>query len=188
MTRPLPRTAPPPQGPEAARLPEGCRWFVVVSQPRKEGWARLNLERQGFACFAPTIRKTVRHARRHREKLVPLFPRYLFVALDLGRHQWRSVRGTFGVTTLVMEGERPRPVPPGIVETLAAASDGAGGYDFEAELQPGQKVRFLAGPFADRIGTLTALDEGGRVRVLLELLGAEREIAAASGNLIPAGG
>ena len=32
-------------------------------------------------------------------------------------------------------------------------------------------IRVTAGPFADLVGTLQSLDDGGRVRVLLDILG-----------------
>ena len=55
----------------------------------------------------------------------PIFPRYLFVVLDLDRDRWRSVNGTFGVARLVMmAGDRPQPAPHGVVEALVALADG----------------------------------------------------------------
>ena len=48
----------------------------------------------------------------------PLFPRYLFVILDLERDRWLSVRSTVGVSRLFTQDGRPVPVPVGIVESL----------------------------------------------------------------------
>ena len=56
----------------------------------------------------------------------PFFPGYLFIVLDLTRHQWRSVNGTFGVSRLVMRGDQPHPAPRGVVEALIAAADARG--------------------------------------------------------------
>jgi hypothetical protein len=53
-----------------------------------------------------------------------------------------------------MDGERPRAVPAGVVEALIEAADGSGGFDFRDRLRAGETVRFLAGPFADRLGRL----------------------------------
>lgn len=119
--------------------------------------------------------------------LRPLFPRYLFVALDPDRDPWQAVRGTIGVSALVMAGERPCPVPAGVVEALAAAVDGAGGFDFRKRLVPGTQVRFLTGPFADRLGRLVTMDDRERVGVLLEILGGERLVEAGITDLLPAG-
>ncbi len=167
---------------------EGPRWYVVRSRPHKELYAATNLQNQAFRTFVPQISKTVRHARRTKTVSAPLFPRYLFVSLDLSRDLWRSVRGTFGVSCLVMDGDRPRPVPQGLVEQLIAITNGTGGIDFRAALTPGQHVRFITGPFAEKIGRLVSLDDAGRVAVLLEILGSERQITVAPEALMPVAG
>jgi transcriptional antiterminator RfaH len=169
----------------AAVFPEGPRWYVVRSRPHKEFYAAANLQNQAFRTFIPQISKTIRHARRTKTVLAPLFPRYLFVSLDLSRDRWRSVRGTFGVSCLVMDGDRPRPVPQGLVEQLIATTNETHGVDFRERLTLGQSVRFLTGPFAEKIGRLVNLDDADRVAVLLEILGAEREIAVAPEVLMP---
>ena len=172
----------------AVDFPGGPRWYVAQSRPHKELYAAANLQNQGFRTFIPQISKTVRHSRRTKTVLAPLFPRYLFVSLDLARDRWRSVRGTFGVSCLVMDGDRPRPVPQGLVEQLIATTNGTGGFNFRDALTLGQNVRFLTGPFADKIGRLVSLDDAGRVAVLLKILGSERQIAVAPEVLMPAAG
>src|ERR1700722_9013872 len=88
------------------------RWYLVHTLPRSEERARLHLEEgQGFRTHLPQILKTVRHARKLRMVRAPLFPRYLFVILDLGRDRWLSVRSTFGVSNLFTCEDRPIPVP-----------------------------------------------------------------------------
>lgn len=166
-------------------FPFGPRWYVVQSRPHKELYAATNLQNQNFRTFIPRIGKTVRHSRRTKTVLAPLFPRYLFVSLDLTRDRWRAVRSTFGVSCLVMDGDRPRPAPQGLVEQLIATTSGTGGVDFRHRLILGQSVRFLTGPFADRIGRLVNLDDADRVEVLLEILGSDRQVAVSPEALIP---
>jgi len=166
-------------------LVDGERWFVVQSRPRQELYAAQQLSRQEFHTFVPRLRKTVRHARRQHSVLAALFPRYLFVALDLERDRWRSVLGTFGVTTMIMDGERPRPVPPGVVEGLGGIAGSDGAVDFGDRLQVGSDVRFLDGPFAEQIGRILRLDERGRVAVLLEVMGGARTVRAHAASLLP---
>ncbi|BCX19572.1 MAG: transcription antitermination protein NusG [Geminicoccaceae bacterium] len=166
-------------------LGPGERWYCVHTQPRREAWAFENLSRQGFRGWLPLLARTVRHARRVRTVATALFPRYGFVALDLARDRWRSVNGTFGVIGLIMDGDRPRPVPRGVVEGLQALADADGVVRYGLEVAVGQKVRVLAGPFADRLATVTRLDEKGRVAVLLEILGAERPVILQREQLLP---
>jgi transcriptional antiterminator RfaH len=163
-----------------------ARWYVVHAQPNKEALAVVNLERQGFRAFLPQVARTVRHARQVRHVLRPLFPRYLFVSLNVDVDRWRAVRSTHGVSGLIMEGEGPRAAPADLVEGLIAAVDGAGGFDFRRQLVAGSQVRFLSGPFADRLGRIVEMSDAERVRVLLEILGTEREVEVNAANLLPA--
>ena len=188
---PVAKPTSPSTGNGAAGSPvlgPGERWFVVQSQPKKELYAAAQLANQDFRPFVPRLRRTVRHARKTRTVLAALFPRYLFVALDLEHARWRSILGTFGVATMIMDGERPRPVPPGVVESLAQIADRTGAVTFAHGLTAGQEVRFLDGPFAEQIGRVTRLDDKGRVAVLLEIMGGERVVAAHASSLLPVRG
>ncbi|WGJ16198.1 transcriptional activator RfaH [Methylocapsa sp. D3K7] len=149
----------------------GERWFLAYTAPYREAIAKTHLGRQGFRSFLPRYVKTVRHARKMRDVIAPMFPRYLFVALNLERDRWRSVASTTGVTNLFMMDDRPVPVRQGIVETLIQSADTAGRLRFFESLEPGQKVRLIAGPFAQTLGILRKLNDTGRVEVLLEIMG-----------------
>ncbi len=158
-------------GAERRLLAPGQRWYLAHTLPHKETTAEMRLADQGFHVFLPRRLKTVRHARRMRTVNAPLFPRYLFVAFDIDRAQWRSINGTIGVATLFMARERPLAVPDGVVETLIQSSDRGGCLRFDSELTPGQQVRLIAGPFTETLGVLDHLDARGRVEVLLNIMG-----------------
>ena len=146
------------------------RWFVAHTLPKGERKAEMHLCAQGFRTYLPQIKKTIRHARQFKNVQVPLFPRYIFLILDLARDRWLSVRSTVGVSSLFTCDGRPVPVPAGVVEGLIEHSDGKlTGLD--AGLTRGQSVRILSGPFADLVGTLDRLDDTGRTRVLLDIMG-----------------
>ena len=89
----------------------------------------------------------------------------------------QRVNGTFGVASLIMGVEQPIPVPRGIVETLAAATESSGTIPLDPDLEIGQMVRILSGPFAETLCRLVRLDDEGRVRVLLKFMGAELSAA-----------
>ena len=59
------------------------RWFVAHTHPHAEAKATSHLNRQGFEIYFPRYLKRRRHARRIETVAAPLFPRYLFVAVDL---------------------------------------------------------------------------------------------------------
>lgn len=108
-----------------------------------------------------------------------MFPRYIFIILDVGRLRWRSVNGTLGVQRLITDGERPLAVARGVVETLIQSSDQRGALIYKADdLAIGDRVELVAGPFAGSLGVLQRLDGAGRVQVLLELLGGAVKVTA----------
>src|SRR5215472_2009038 len=166
--------------------PADCeRWYVVHSLPFAEARAEAQLRIQGFRTFQPKRHKTVRHARRLRTVEAPYFPRYLFIILDLACDRWRSVNGTFGVSRLVMRGDQPHPVPRGVIEALIAAADARGILELSEQLRVGGPVRLMAGPFAEQLAVLDHLDDCGRVRVLLDILGRQVAISIATNHVIP---
>lgn len=154
---------------------DGTRWYLVKAHTGRELLAAHHLQNQGFATFLPKQLKTVRHARRLRVTLAAFFPGYLFVSLDLGRDRWRSVNGTMGVAHLVSRSERPAPVPRGVVEALMAAADARDVLQ-GPPLRAGQTVRITAGAFADQLAVIDRLDDAGRVRVLLEIVGRQAPV------------
>jgi transcription elongation factor/antiterminator RfaH len=162
------------------------RWFLAHTLPKSEWKAELHLGAQGFRSFQPQIRKTIRHARQLKTIRAPLFPRYLFVILDLERDRWLSVRSTVGVSSLFSSRDgRPVPVPIGIVESLIARSEDSL-TRLDSDLVKGQQVRILTGPFVDFVGTLDRLNEAGRVRVLLAMMGTVVPLTLHRSALAPA--
>jgi transcriptional antiterminator RfaH len=149
------------------------RWFVVHTQPHAEIKASSHLVRQGFDVYCPRYLKRRRHARRIETVAAPLFPRYLFVAVDLAAQRWRSIFSTVGVSRLVCNGDEPSALPDGIVEALRCCED-AGGFiklDQRPRFRPGETVRVLDGAFSACLGLFEGMADRERVAILLDLLG-----------------
>lgn len=162
------------------------RWYVVKTLPRRELFAAQQLANQGFTTFLPKQVKTVRHARRVRTGLAAFFPSYLFVEIDVERERWRSINGTYGVSHLVTQGERPIPAPAGVIEDLIASADERGVLVEGPWLKIGQEVRITHGPFVDHVAIIDRFGNAEGVRVLLEIMGAIVPIEAKREHLIAA--
>jgi transcriptional antiterminator RfaH len=149
------------------------RWYVVQTQPHAEGKAARHLNRQDFVTYLPRYLKKRRHARRVDEVAAPLFPRYLFVSMDVATQRWLSIRSTFGVTQLVCHGDRPAAVPDEVIEALRRREDASGlvKLDRRPQFAPGQKVSVLYGAFQDCCGLYEGMSGKERVAILLDLLG-----------------
>ena len=148
-------------------------WFVAHTQPHAETRAIANLHRQGFETYLPRYLKRRRHARKVDIVPTPLFPRYVFIAIDLERQRWLSIRSTFGISRLVGQADAPLPVPPGIVEGLMSRHDEDGFVRLKAPpgLKPGDKVRVLGGAFEESLGLFEQMTDEQRITILLDLMG-----------------
>lgn len=153
--------------------PGAFQWYVVRTHPHAENKAAAHLQRQGFKIYLPRYTKHRRHARRTGVAAAPLFPRYLFVAIDVVNQRWRAIRSTFGVTELLCRGDIPVPVASEIVECLRRREDGAGFVRLNVDRRffAGDAVRVVGSAFSDCIGLFEAMTDGERVSVLLDLLG-----------------
>jgi transcriptional antiterminator RfaH len=149
------------------------RWYVVQTHPHAEAKAADHLARQGFAVYLPRYLKRRRHARRIETVAAPLFPRYVFVAIDTATQRWRAVQSTIGVARLVCRGDEPASVADGVVENLK----GREGADSFIRLDPrprfalGEKIRVLDGVFSTCLGIFEGMTDSERVAILLDLLG-----------------
>jgi transcriptional antiterminator RfaH len=150
----------------------GCRWYVVHTQPNSESRALNHLERQGFTTYLPRYRKRRRHARRVETVVAPLFPRYLFVAVDMAVQRWRSIYSTVGVSRLIGAGDEPTPIADDLIADLKQReADGIIQLQQRPQYRPGERLRVLDGAFVECHGLFDGMTDGERVRILLDLLG-----------------
>jgi transcriptional antiterminator RfaH len=167
-------------------LDEGEHWYAVYAQPHWESIAQLRIRAQNFRTFLPLHSTTVHHARKRQTVLAPLFPRYLFVVIHLKRDRWRVINSTRGVTSLIMREGLPIQIRSGVVETLLNSSTPEGEVCFCSGMTPGSRVRLVAGPFAGQLGILRDLSRSGRVRVLIEMMGAHIPTELRDRAVVPA--
>jgi transcriptional antiterminator RfaH len=152
---------------------ETSPWYVVQTQVNAEAKAARNLVRQGFEIYLPRYLKRRSHARKIEEIAAPLFPRYLFVRIDMATQRWRSIQSTFGVSRLVCNGTDPAPVAQQVLSSLRAREDERSyvRLDQRPKFVLGEKVRVLAGAFAENLGLFDGQADRDRIAILLDLLG-----------------
>lgn len=158
-------------------------WIVVNCQPHRESVALENLRRQAFNCYCPMIRRQVRHARRTYESVRPLFPNYVFVALDFGRQSWRSLLSTRGVRGVISCGEAPSMLGSEIIEELRAREIDGAVTRPTAPFRIGQRVGIVRGALDGLVATIVDLDEKDRIVVLLDLLNRPVRVSVKSESL-----
>lgn len=171
--------------PELAQADRSAtHWFCIQHHSGFGPQVRFGLRSEGFEVHWPRL---VDRVPRKDDVLRPLFPGYMFLGVEEGQ-RWNKALGVNRVVGLVglREFGRPTPVPGIIVERLIAR---AGAIDLPIDETPearsskprramnSGKVRICEGPFEGFEGMLREDNGEARVRVLLEVLGAEREIA-----------
>lgn len=147
-------------------------WFVVATKPNSEKIAEFNLRQQEFEVFLPLIEKTRRHARRVENVLRPFFPGYLFVQFDAAIMSWHSINGTIGVRHILTNNGRPQAVGGNFVEALLCKLNERGAVNEQQQyFAVGSKVEVAVGAMKGHLSTILSADSGGRVNILLAMMG-----------------
>lgn len=163
-------------------------WYVVQTHPHAEAKAAAHLERQGYSIYLPRYLKRRRHARRIEIVPAPLFPSYLFVTIDMLTQRWYSIRSTIGVSRLVCRGEEPAVLPTAAIHQLQSRHNDAGfvQLDLRPKFTPGDKIRIVAGAFAECFGLYEGMADRERVAVLMDLLGRKVRVVLDSDTIAAA--
>ena len=161
----------------------GTTWFLAQFKPNSHNIAERNLTRQGFHTFLPMQEETKRARGKFITQMRPLFPGYMFVALDMLLGSWRAVNSTYGITRLVSLGKEPTPVPLDLVSQLMLRCDREGKLLPPKLLQPGDEVLLTKGPFTDFVATIERIAPDRRIYVLMELMGAKTRVAVNAEHL-----
>lgn len=167
------------------------RWFLVLTKPSREGVARINLERQGYTVYYPRLSRRRMHRGRWIERIVSLFPRYLFVRLDMARQSLAPVTSTLGVTSIVRFGGAPASIPDAVVSQLMNRADPESGLhrlECDRSLRPGSAVEVVSGAFEGLRGIFEYECGHERVVVLLGLLGRRTPVRIPARIVVPAFG
>jgi transcription elongation factor/antiterminator RfaH len=148
--------------------PNQKEWYVVFSKPHKEEFAQFHLRLKGLETFFPRL--MLPEFSHKNKRIVPLFPNYLFVHINLTLN-YDQVRWAPGVKTLVNFGGNPLPLDAKIAENLLQQADHDGIIAAQSDLKIGQEVQIRGGPFDGVLGVIQRTpDAKGRVRLLMKLL------------------
>ena len=154
-------------------------WYVVHVKRYQEHRVTRHLARTLIPTLLPLVESVrLRKAMRGPTRLEPLFPGYLFVrmpALDADPSYWHLVQWTPGVRRILGIEGSPVPMPPEAIEAIQARIQALGFVRPGLRFWTGDRVRIRSGPLEGLEGVFDRpMSKGGRVRVLLELLGQMR--------------
>ena len=158
-------------------------WSLIQFKPNSHRLAERNLHQQGFETFLPMQEITRRKAFRFVNELKPLFPGYMFVNLNTELALWRSIKSTIGVSRIVGCLGNPQPLPKQIVSGLMHRCDASGTLMPTKNLNTGDSVELLSGPFANFIATVDKIDPGQRIWLLMDFMGHKTRMRASADQL-----
>jgi transcriptional antiterminator NusG len=167
---------------------EDRRWYVCQTYSGYENSVKLNLERRIESMqmedkiFQVMIPEEIRQEKKAdgtiKEKLVKIFPGYVFIEMCVTDDSWFVVRNTPGVTGFLGSsggGTKPVPLPP---EEILPILKKAGLIEVPTfDIAVGEKIRVITGPFRDQIGAVDSIDqEKQELTVLVDMFGRQTPV------------
>ena len=139
----------------------------------------MGMENYIFRVIVPETKEEVEKDGKVKERVKKLFPGYILVEMIMTDEAWFIVRNTPGVTGFIGssgKGAKPTPLQPYEVDKILG-SMGMTRLEAGTDLQPGNKVKVIAGPFNGMEGKIDSLDlANNKVMVLLDLFGQETSV------------
>jgi transcription antitermination factor NusG len=153
-------------------------WYALRTKPRKEDVVWRQVQSEGFESYYPRLKVNPINPRARR--LVPYFPGYIFIRIDLDSTGLSIVQWMPHTVGLVSFGGDPSPVPDHLIGELQKRVKDimdAGGELFQ-ELKAGDQVKVLEGPFKGFDAIFDSRLPGSeRVKVLLAFMSNPRQVA-----------
>lgn len=141
----------------------------------------------GMECFLPLLQEQRTIRRKVRTVVVPLFPGYLFVRINLSVH-YRAVTYARGVRRIVEFGATPVEVDVTMIDAIKNRVASPEGYVLERpkELRSGQHVQIKDGPFVGLEAVFMREMSGHqRAMVLLRTLALQARVVLEINQLVP---
>ena len=159
-------------------LQKGKAWYTIRSKPHKERSLYGELLARGIETFYPQLR--VNPVNPRSRKLVPYFPGYMFIHVDLEDTGLRPMNRIPYSIGLVMFNDYAPTVPEKLLQKIDQKLQSisiAGGETF-FEIQPGDTIKLVNGGFEGYEAIFEErLDGSDRVRILIKML-SDRYVSA----------
>lgn len=164
------------------------QWFVVHTYSGYENKVKADLEKRIesmgmdgriFRIVVPVEDEIEIKGGKRKVFKRKIFPGYALVEMILDDDSYRVVRNTPGVTGFVGSvgiGSKPIPLTEAEADQIISQMEGDRSR-IRIDLEPGEKVRVLAGPFEGFIGTVDDVNfEKSKIRVMISMFGRETPI------------
>jgi len=145
-------------------------WYLIKTKPRQEKIAKQNLKNQGYGSFCPIVKIN--------NRLVVLFPGYLFVQLNEKTQNWSPINSTKGVSHFVKFGLNFAKVPTSVIKFIKTNQHITTEKLINLnKFKPGDKVQISDGAFKNWVAIFKCYKSDERVILLMNLLGREQSLS-----------
>ncbi len=163
-------------------------WYVVntysgheakVAENLKMRTESMGMENNIFRVIVPENTEIEIKDGVKKEKTKKMFPGYVIVEMVMSDEAWYVVRNTPGVTGFIGssgKGAKPTPLLPQEIDKILN-NMGMSRVDIETEINVGDSVTVIDGPFNGMSGKVEAIDlENQKLNVLIDLFGQETPV------------
>lgn len=163
-------------------------WYVVNTYSGHESKVKENLlmrkdsmgmENNIFRVIVPETTEVEIKDGVKKEKTKKMFPGYVLVEMIMSDEAWYAVRNTPGVTGFIGssgKGAKPIPLSPQEIDKILV-NEGISRLDIETDLNEGDSVKIVDGPFTGMYGKVQSIDlENEKLNVLIDLFGQETPV------------
>ena len=145
------------------------KWYLIKTKPRQENIAVANLENQNYHVYCPCAKIN--------NKIVVLFPGYLFIYLDETLENWTPIRSTKGVLNFVRFGLNYAKISNKIIDfiktnELNTAIKAKNITDFKF----GDSIQITEGVFKNCVAIFKSFKSDERVILLMTIMGQQQTI------------
>ena len=145
-------------------------WYLIKTKSRQEKIAKQNLKNQDYRAFCPMAKIN--------NRLVVLFPGYIFVQLNEKTQNLSPINSTKGVSHFVKFGWNFAKVPTSVIEFIKTNQDiTTDKLKNLNKFKPGDKVQISDGTFKNWVAIFKCYKPDDRVILLMNLLGSEQSLS-----------
>ena len=158
-------------------------WIVARVKPNQDEIVLKNLKRQNFEFFQPKFKTTSRRDNIFKEIIKPVFPGYIFIALNLEKTNWRKIKNTRGISSIIIFGNEIPLIRHELIEELTHRFSIDNVSKAADTFKIGMNAEITNGPFTQLIGKIDQIDADQRIWILLDLLGTQTRVLVNKLNL-----
>ena len=160
-------------------------WIVAKLKPNHDKTAFTHLERQNFEFFQPTFKTLSRTRNSFKDIIKPVFPGYIFVAIELEEKKWHKLNYTRGISNIIVFGREIPVLHNELIQELKNRFAITSTSEVFNEFEVGMSAEITNGPFAQLNGKIDEIEANQRIWILLDILGNQTRVSLKNFNLTP---